>query len=71
MTHKELNFQLLFQLAYLKPESGLRDPQDFRRPCEALLLAHSNEIRQLSDIHARTMPQKVILPRPDAHVIIC
>ena len=60
MTHEKLNLQLLFQLANLKPESRLRDPQNLRGLCEALLFAHSNEILQLPKIHAILMASQIV-----------
>src|SRR5580704_8234107 len=69
MAHEELNLQLLFQLAYLEPESRLCDPQNLRGLCEALLFAHSNEIPQLSDIHALLMASQIVLHQLDVEII--
>jgi hypothetical protein len=61
MTYEKLNLQLLFQLAYLEPESRLCNPQNLSSFCEALLFAHSNEIRQFPNIHALLMASQIVM----------
>src|SRR5207253_5407204 len=69
MTHQKLNLQLLFQLADLETEGGLRDPQNLGGSCEALLLAYGNEIFQLAEIHAILMASRGRLYRREPKIM--
>ena len=46
--------QLLLELLDLPAQRGLRDVQDFRRPAEAPLACHGDEIPEVPQLHLDT-----------------
>jgi len=56
MAGQQFNTQLVFEIAHLLAERGLRHPQHFRRAGEIAALGDLDEIFELPQIHVVSLP---------------